>query len=186
MSSGSKAILVLLCFAPIVLGLDSRAASADTFKDAFDISDDLLNGGDGYSHYDNSAGMLAWAESYIARGEVALGDARYPISLRDATADGVFEAADLDRGTMLGVDSGADSKEKFYGKGQLISLGDRRFVFDAVEPDGSALTLVESHLPIPTVGERFPAFEIRLASGSRLDLVRRRGQPLILDLWSSW
>jgi hypothetical protein len=134
----------------------------------------------------NETPTLAWAESYIARGEVALGDARYPISMRDATADGVFEAADLDRGTMLGVGSGADTKEKFYGKGQLIPLGDRRFVFDAVEPDGSALTLVESHLPIPTIGERFPAFQIRLANGSQLDLARRRGQPLIIDLWSSW
>ena len=47
-------------------------ASAGTYQEAFDRFDGLLNGGQGYSNSSNLNATLAWGESYIMMGYMAM------------------------------------------------------------------------------------------------------------------
>jgi len=65
-------ILIAAVSATVILSTGMAAFSADTFKTAFDRFDNSLNGGLGYSNYNNFSGHLAWGESYIMMSYMAM------------------------------------------------------------------------------------------------------------------
>ena len=59
-------------------------------------------------------------------------------------------------------------------------------LIDNLEPDGSAVSLVETQLRVPKVGDPVPSFSLTTVGGKTFNLNELRGKPILRDFWASW
>jgi thiol-disulfide isomerase/thioredoxin len=147
---------------------------------------------DPHSGADHDREMMFWLPHYRAEGTLAIGNCRTLMAVWDMTADGAFDRRDFRQGSAVGIDLNGDGK--IQGKGEYIYGGEvfefcgRRFFVDpdSLEPDGSALTVVETALEKPKLGSPVPTLLMETMDGKTIRSGDWKGKPVLLDFWASW
>jgi thiol-disulfide isomerase/thioredoxin len=135
---------------------------------------------------------MHWSANYRAEGTLAIGDCHATMAIWDLTSDGTFDRRDFHQGTAVGIDLNGDGK--IGGKGELISGGEvfqfcgRRFFVDpdSLEPDGSAVTIVETGLEKPKIGSPVPTLLMETTDGKTIRSADWKDKVVLLDFWASW
>jgi hypothetical protein len=145
------------------------------------------NGGPNRSPWER----LSWQPNYRAEGTLAVGQCRAQMAVWDMTANGRFDRSDFSQGSAVGIDLDGDGKisgsaEFLYG-GEVFEFCGRRFFVDpdSMEPDGSAVTVVETALEKPRIGSPVPRLELETTNGDTLRSDAWKGKPVLLDFWAS-
>ena len=136
--------------------------------------------------------VMTWGTEYRAEGTLAVGTCRALMAIWDMNADGVFDRRDFRGGSAVGLDVNGDGK--IAGKGEFLFGGEvfefcgRRFFVDpdSLQPDGSAVTVVETSLEKPKVGSPVPSLIMETTSGATLRSGEWKGSVVLLDFWASW
>jgi thiol-disulfide isomerase/thioredoxin len=149
-------------------------------------------GFDSRSGADHDREMMFWLPHYRAEGMLSIGNCRALMSVWDMTSDGIFDRRDLRQGSALGIDLNGDGKiqgrgEYIYG-GEVFEFCGRRFFVDpdSLEPDGSAVTVVETALEKPKLGSPVPTLLMETTDGKTIRSDDWKGKPVLLDFWASW
>ena len=135
---------------------------------------------------------MFWTADYRAEGTFTAGDCKALFSIMDMHSDGIFNRRDFLGGSAAGIDLNGDGK--IAGKGEWIFGGEvfqfcgRSFFVDpdSLEPDGSAVTVVETSLIPPKLGEKIPTLALQTTSGETLHSEAWKGKVVLLDFWASW
>ena len=59
-------------------------------------------------------------------------------------------------------------------------------LIESLDPGGTAITLVESRIRVPKVGEPLPVFAFTTIDGKVIDSNQLQGKIHLLDFWASW
>jgi thiol-disulfide isomerase/thioredoxin len=151
------------------------------------ISLSSITGADKVSHE-----TMGWSADYRAEGTLAIGSCHALLVVWDMTADGVFNRRDFTRGTAVGVDLNGDGeisgREEFVTGGEIFQFCGRTFYVDpdSLEPDGSAVTVVETSAEKPRVGNRMPSLVMDTTDGDIIHSESWKGKVTVLDFWASW
>jgi len=135
---------------------------------------------------------MFWSENYRAEGTLDAGACKALLVIRDMQSDGIFNRSDFLTGSAAGIDLNGDGR--IFGKGEWI-FGGEVFQFcgktffvdpDSLEQDGSAVTVVETSLTPPKLGEKVPTLALQTTSGETLHSEDWKGKVVLLDFWASW
>ena len=149
-------------------------------------------GFDPHSGMNRDQETMLWMANYRAEGTLTVGDCRALMAVWDLTSDGTFDRRDLRQGTAIGIDLNGDGKiagkgEYIYGGEVFEFCGRRLFVDpDSLEPDGSAITVVETALEKPKIGSPVPTLLMETTDGKTIRSGDWKGKPVLLDFWASW
>jgi thiol-disulfide isomerase/thioredoxin len=135
---------------------------------------------------------MFWSPNYRAEGTLAVGGCHALMAVWDLTADGRFDRRDFHQGTAVGIDLNGDGE--FSGAGEYVTGGEvfefcgRRFFVDpdSLQPDGSAVTVVETSLARPKIGSPVPTLLLETTDGATLRSQDWKGKVVLLDFWASW
>jgi thiol-disulfide isomerase/thioredoxin len=131
-----------------------------------------------------------WSPHYRAEGKLNINGCSALIAVSDLNGDGLFDKADFAAGTSIGLDRDGDGRifgaDEWLSGDQIIVYCGRSFLVAGVEPDGSALTLSETALKVPSVGEPLPEISLLTSEGKIIRSSDLKGKLLILDFWASW
>jgi thiol-disulfide isomerase/thioredoxin len=108
----------------------------------------------------------------------------------DINGDGVFDRSDFSRGTTIGLDRNGDgviygADEWLVGE-QIIEYCGTSMLIETLESDGSEITLAETRLRVPKIGDALPSLSVTTTGGKRIDFADLRGKVIVLDFWASW
>jgi thiol-disulfide isomerase/thioredoxin len=136
--------------------------------------------------------VMTWQALYRAEGKLTIGECGATLVIWDMNADGVFDRGDFRGGTAAGIDLNGDGqisgKGEFLQGGEVFEFCGRRLYVDpdSLEPDGSAVTKVETPLERPRVGAPVPTLVMETTDGATLRSVDWKGKVTLLDFWASW
>lgn len=132
---------------------------------------------------------LNWRSHYRREGRLKVDSCAALITLVDLNGDGRFDDSDL-FGSSISIDRNRDGRiwgrEEWVRASEIIEFCDRAFVVKNMEQDGSSLTLVETNLRIPKIGDRVPSFSANTIDGKTIHSEQFKGRVTILDFWASW
>jgi hypothetical protein len=134
---------------------------------------------------------MLWTADYRAEGTLSIGSCRALLAVWDMTLDGVFDRRDFRAGTAVGIDLNGDGK--IGGNGEYLTGGEvfefcgRRFFVDpdSLQPDGSAITVVETSIEKPKLGAPVPTLLMETTDGATLRSGEWKGKVVLLDFWAS-
>src|SRR5262245_18861948 len=133
---------------------------------------------------------LSWIPGYRAEGRLNINGCSALIAVYDANGDGQFDETDFTQGTSIGLDRNGDGRiwgaDELFNGDQIITYCGRSFVVAGIEPDGSALTLSETDLKVPKVGEPLPEVSLLTTGGKTIRSSDLKGRVVVLDFWASW
>jgi thiol-disulfide isomerase/thioredoxin len=136
--------------------------------------------------------MIFLAPDYRAEGTFQTGSCRALLAVWDMTADGVFNRRDFHQGSAVGIDLDGDGKlsgrQEFITGGEVFQFCGKSFYVDpdSLEPDGSAVTVVETSLQGVKTGAPIPSFVLETTDGDILHSGNWKGKVALLDFWASW
>jgi thiol-disulfide isomerase/thioredoxin len=146
------------------------------------------NAGPGNSPHE----MIFLAPDYRAEGTFQTGSCSALLVVWDMTADGVFNRRDFLQGSAVGIDIDGDGKlsgrQEFITGGEVFQYCGKSFYVDpdSLEPDGSAVTVVETSLRGVKTGAPIPSFVLETTDGGTLHSENWKGKVALLDFWASW
>lgn len=135
---------------------------------------------------------ISWSPMYRAEGTLRVGSQSARLRLSDMQCDGDFDRLDFAQGTAASIDMGDSSesaKFKYLGYEQFFKFAGKTLYVDArsIADDVSSVTVVETSIQIPRLGETLPApLEVKTLSGRSIDLQALRGKVHLIDFWPSW
>jgi thiol-disulfide isomerase/thioredoxin len=133
---------------------------------------------------------FGWSAHYRAEGKLNINGCSALIVVLDGNEDGLFNNADFAVATTIGLDRNGDGKiwgsDEWLRGDQVIVYCGRSFVVSGLEPDGSALTLSETALKVPRVGEPLPEISLVTSEAKTISTADLKGKLVILDFWASW
>jgi thiol-disulfide isomerase/thioredoxin len=153
----------------------------------YQISLSSITGADKLSHE-----TMGWNADYRAEGTLTIGSCHALLAVWDMTADGVFNRRDFTQGSAVGVDLNGDGefggREEFITGGEVFQFCGKAFYVDpdSLEPDGSAVTIVETSAEKPKVGNRIPSLVLNTTDGDTIHSESWKGKVTVLDFWASW
>jgi thiol-disulfide isomerase/thioredoxin len=130
--------------------------------------------------------------NYRAEGGLKTSSCQALLVVWDLTSDGVFNRRDLRAGSAVGIDLNGDGKtagrEEFVYGGEIFKFCGKNFYVDpdSLEPDGSAVTVVETSAGKPQVGSPVPSFVLDSTEGVSLHSKDWKNKVTVLDFWASW
>lgn len=131
-----------------------------------------------------------WVPLYRAEGKIKVKDCETLFVVLDLNGDGIFERRDFTRGTSIGLDRNGDGKiwgqDEWIKGEEIINFCGAAFLVDTLEADVSRITLVETSLRVPQIGEPLPAFSLTTIDGETLKLEEPKKKIYLLDFWASW
>jgi thiol-disulfide isomerase/thioredoxin len=131
-----------------------------------------------------------WSAHYRAEGKLNVNGCSALIAVSDMNGDGLFDRVDFAAGTSIGLDRNGDGRisglDEWLSGDQIIAYCGRSFSVAGIEPDGSALTLSETTLKVPSVGEPLPDISLVTSEGKTIRSSDLKGKLLVLDFWASW
>jgi len=136
--------------------------------------------------------MIFMSPDYRAEGTFQTGDCRALMVVWDMTADGVFNRRDFHQGSAIGIDINGDGKvsgrQEFITGGEVFQYCGRSFYVDpdSLEPDGSAVTVVETSMQGVKTGAAIPSFVLETTDGDTLHSENWKGKVALVDFWASW
>jgi thiol-disulfide isomerase/thioredoxin len=139
---------------------------------------------------DKNTERFSWNPLYRSEGKLMVKGCESLFIVLDLNADGVFNQADLARGSAIGIDRNGDGK--IFGKGEwlygteIIEFCGQFFLIDSIEPDGTSISLTETNLRVPKIGEPFPAFSLTTTTGKSFNTAEVKGKVYLFDFWASW
>ena len=135
---------------------------------------------------------IGLSPDYRAEGTFETGGCRALLAVWDMTADGVFNRRDFHQGSAVGIDIDGDGKisgrQEFIMGGEVFQYCGKSFYVDpdSLEPDGSAVTVVETSLQGVKTGAPIPSFVLETTDGDTLHSETWKGKVALLDFWASW
>ena len=131
-----------------------------------------------------------WLPHHRAEGRLKIGNCDALIVALDINGDGLFGRDDFARGTSIGLDRDGDGRiwggaEWLKGE-EIIEFCGSSFLIQNLEADGTALTIAETSLRVPKIGEQLPEFSLLTTDGRTLNSKDLRGRVHLLDFWASW
>jgi thiol-disulfide isomerase/thioredoxin len=135
---------------------------------------------------------LIWQNDYRAEGTLTLGSCKALLAVWDMSGDGEFSRNDFTHGTAVGIDINGDGQ--ILGRGEFVTGGEM-FQFcgkslyvdpDSLEPDGSAVTIVETSVVRPQIGSPLPSLVLTTTDGGTIHSESWKGKLTLLDFWASW
>lgn len=147
--------------------------------------------------YDRSPGpnnqmreRFSWLAHYRAEGKLKLKNCEALVVAVDMDGNGSFEREEFDNGTSIGLDRNGDGKiagkEEWLTGNQVVEYCDTAFLIEAIDIDGASLSLAETSLRVPRIGEEPRGFTLTTLDGKTIDLAQLRGKVHLLDFWASW
>lgn len=136
--------------------------------------------------------MMFWQTEYVAEGTLSVGGCKAKMAVWDMTSDGEFTRRDFNQGTAVGIDLNGDGKylgrEEHVTGGEIFQFCGKAYYVDpdSLEPDGSAITVVETAAEKPRLGSTVPSFVAAATDGSSVRSESWRGKVIVLDFWASW
>ena len=136
--------------------------------------------------------MLLWAASYRAEGTLTVGSCKVPLAVWDMSSDGEFTRRDFNGGDAVGLDLNGDGqflgREEHVTAGEIFQACGKSFYVDpdSMEPDGTAVTVVETSAPRPRMNAPIPSFSVTTTDGALLRSETWKGKVTVLDFWASW
>jgi thiol-disulfide isomerase/thioredoxin len=133
--------------------------------------------------------ILMWAPAYRVEGVIHVDSCETLVALADHNADGHFNYKDPYAGSNLCIDRNRDGmiwgRAEWQLSSEIIEFCNRYFVIDSIAPDGSLLTLAETELRIPNLGEKTPFFSYTTIDNEILTPEILKGEIYLLDYWTS-
>ena len=133
---------------------------------------------------------LSWSPHYRAEGKIKMGKCEALFVALDLNGDGLFDDQDFAQGTSIGLDRDGDGRiwgaEEWLTGNQIIEYCGTAFLISGIETDGTRITLVETSLRVPRIGEPLPAFSLTTTEGNTIGLRDLKGKVHLLDFWASW
>ena len=131
-----------------------------------------------------------WRPAYRAEGELRVNRCKALLVVVDINGDGIFDRSDFSRGTTIGLDRNGDgviygADEWLVGE-QIIEYCGTSMLIETLESDGSEITLAETRLRVPKIGNALPSLSVTTTGGKRIDFADLRGKVIVLDFWVSW
>jgi thiol-disulfide isomerase/thioredoxin len=151
------------------------------------ISLDSITGPDKVSHE-----AMGWLPEYRAEGTLTIGSCHALLAVWDMTADGVFSRRDFTQGSAVGVDLNGDGeisgREELITGGEIFQFCGKTFYVDpdSLDPDGSAVAVVETSAEKPKIGSRVPSLVVNTTDGNTIHSESWKGRVTVLDFWASW
>lgn len=135
---------------------------------------------------------ISWTNDYRAAGTVTVGSCQALLAVWDMSGDGEFNRNDFTHGSAVGIDINGDGK--IFGPGEFVTGGeifqycDKSFYVDpdSLEPDGSAVTIVETSTVRPQIGSSMPSLVLTTTDGITIHSGNWKGKLTLLDFWASW
>jgi len=133
---------------------------------------------------------FSWTARYRAEGRLKVNGCETLLIALDLNGNGVFDQHDFSMGTSIGLDRNGDGqikgKDEWLKGEQIIELCGTSLLIESLDPSGTAITLVESTIRVPKVGEPLPAFAFTTSDGKPIDSNQLQGKIHLLDFWASW
>ena len=135
---------------------------------------------------------IGLSADYRAEGTFETGSCHALMAVWDVTADGIFDRRDFRQGTAAGIDIDGDGKisgrQEFLKGGEVFHFCGKSFFVDpdSLEPDGSAVTVVETSAQGVRTGAPIPSFVMETTDGETLHSENWKGKVTLLDFWASW
>lgn len=147
-----------------------------------------------YSTYIDKANekreRFSWSARYRAEGRLKVNGCETLLIALDLNGNGVFDQRDFSGGTSIGLDRNGDGqikgKDEWLKGEQIIEVCGTSLLIDSLDSSGTVITLVESTIRIPKVGEPLPVFAFTTSDGKAIDSNQLRGKIHLLDFWASW
>jgi thiol-disulfide isomerase/thioredoxin len=136
--------------------------------------------------------VLYWQNDYRAEGTLTLGSCKALLAIWDMSGDGEFNRNDFTHGSAVGIDINGDGK--ILGRGEFVTGGEIFQICgkslyvdpDSLEPDGSAVTVVETSTVRPQIGSPMPSLVLTTTDGKSIHSESWKGTLTLLDFWASW
>jgi thiol-disulfide isomerase/thioredoxin len=131
-----------------------------------------------------------WTPRYRAEGRLKIKGCETLLIAVDLNGNDVFDQADFSVGSSIGLDRNGDGKiagkdEWLTGK-QIIEFCGTSLLIESLDPSGTSITLVESTIRVPKVGEPLPVFSFTTLDGKAIYSDQLKGKVHLLDFWASW
>ncbi|MCB9209586.1 MAG: TlpA family protein disulfide reductase [Ignavibacteriales bacterium] len=127
---------------------------------------------------------------YRVEGRLSVDSCETLVALVDHHADGKFDILDSYAGSNLCIDRNNDGKiwgsDEWLFTAEIIEYCDQQFLVDSIASDGSFITLVNTELKIPKIGEQTPYFSYKTTKGELITPEKLKGEVYLLDFWASW
>lgn len=131
-----------------------------------------------------------WGAHYRAEGTLTIKDCKAILAVLDLNGDGVFDHKDSSMGTNIGLDRNGDGfiwgSDEWLKSRQIIDSCRTSLLADDIAADGSSITLIETDLRVPKIGDVLPAFSLTTDEGRVILSDKMRGRIFLLDFWASW
>jgi thiol-disulfide isomerase/thioredoxin len=170
---------------PIVVWVDRRWKDGERRRLPYTIN---------YSTYIDKANekreSFLWVARYRLEGKIKAHGCETLLVAVDLNGDGVFDQRDFSMGTSIGLDRNGDGqikgKDEWLKGEQIIEVCGTSLLIESLDPGGTVVTLVESTIRVPKVGEPLPVFAFTTSDGKAVDSNQLRGKIHLLDFWASW
>jgi len=139
-----------------------------------------------------SGERMGLTANYRAEGTLKTGSCQTLMAVWDVNSDGEFTRRDLRGGSAVGIDLNGDGKfagrEEYVYGGEIFQFCGKTFYVDpdSLEPDGSAVAVVETSAVKPRIGAPIPSFVIDSTDGESIHSESWKGKVTVLDFWASW
>src|SRR2546425_2883214 len=133
---------------------------------------------------------VSWSPHYRAEGKIKINNCEALLVALDLNGDGRFDGQDFAQGTSIGLDRNADGRiwgrEEWLSGNQIIEYCGRAFLVNGIDVNGSHISLIETSLRVPKIGERLPEFSLMTVEAKTIELHDLKGKIHLLDFWASW
>jgi thiol-disulfide isomerase/thioredoxin len=136
--------------------------------------------------------MMFWLPEYRAEGTLTIGSCHVLLVVWDMTSDGVFNRRDFTQGSAVGIDLNGDGeisgRQEYVTGGEIFQFCGKTFYVDpdSLDPDGAAVTVVETSAEKPQVGGRIPSLVLNTTDGATIHSESWKDRVTVLDFWASW
>ena len=134
--------------------------------------------------------IFYWRPQYCAEGRIRINGCESLFVVLDINGDGLFDEKDSANGTTIGLDRNGDGR--IWGRGewlmatQIVEYCGKSLLVNNLKADGTSITMVETILWVPQVGESLPSFSLKALDGKTILSEELRKKVYVLDFWASW